>query len=78
MLSTLSSKGQITLPKTLRDLCQLAPGDKIEFLLHEDGLIEIIPVTMPITHLKGMIARPTQPVSLEEMESAIRRRAGRS
>ena len=77
MTSTLSSKGQITLPKTIRDQLCLGPGDKVEFLVMEDGRIEMVPVTLPITGLKGMTPKPQCPVTLEEMGEAIRKRAGR-
>lgn len=33
MTSTLSGKGQITLPKAIRDQLCLGPGDKVEFLV---------------------------------------------
>ncbi|WP_248883930.1 AbrB/MazE/SpoVT family DNA-binding domain-containing protein [Acidithiobacillus acidisediminis] len=77
MLSTLSSKGQITLPKALREQLHLRPGDKIEFLLTEGGRIEILPITLPIARLKGMAPKPQQALSLEEMDAAIRERAGK-
>ena len=78
MLSTITSKGQITLPKALRDRLHLQAGDRVQFLLLEDGRIELVAVTSPVTRLKGMLPPPPQPVTLEEMEAAIRRRAGRS
>lgn len=78
MVSTLSSKGQITLPKAIRDLCHLVPGDKVEFLVRDDGRIEMVPVASPLTRLKGMTPKPPHAVTLEEMDAAIRRRAGRT
>jgi AbrB family looped-hinge helix DNA binding protein len=33
----LSSKGQITLPKTVRDVMSLSTGDEIDFFIEEDG-----------------------------------------
>ncbi|ACL73522.1 AbrB/MazE/SpoVT family DNA-binding domain-containing protein [Thioalkalivibrio sulfidiphilus] len=75
MLSTLTSKGQVTLPKALRERLHLRTGDKVEFLIHEDGRVELLPVTAPVTRLKGMVPRPKRSVSIEGMETAIRRRA---
>jgi AbrB family looped-hinge helix DNA binding protein len=78
MLATLTSKGQITLPKAIRDRLHLRAGDKVEFLVDANGRVELLPLTAAVTQLKGMVPRPERPVSLEDMEAAIRRRAGRS
>lgn len=77
MISTITSKGQITLPKALRERLHLEAGDRVEFILGDDGRIEIIPVTAPLTRLKGMVPQPDRPVSLTEMERAIRHGARR-
>jgi AbrB family looped-hinge helix DNA binding protein len=78
MLSTVTSKGQITLPKAVRDRLHLRSGDRVEFVVLEDGRVEIVPVTAPVTQLKGMLPAPRTPVTLEEMEAAVGKRAGRS
>ncbi|HSP01779.1 MAG TPA: AbrB/MazE/SpoVT family DNA-binding domain-containing protein [Thioalkalivibrio sp.] len=75
MLATLTSKGQVTLPKALRERLHLRTGDKVEFLVHEDGRVELLPVTAPVTRLKGMVPRPERVISMDEMEAAIHRRA---
>ena len=76
--ATLSSKGQITIPKKIRDLYHLEAGDKIEFLEDDRGLVTIWPVTENVTKLKGMIAKPKEPVSIEEMNRAILEQGGKS
>jgi AbrB family looped-hinge helix DNA binding protein len=78
MLSTVTSKGQITLPKAVRDHLRLRSGDRVEFLVLEDGRVELVSATAPVTKLRGMLPAPTIPVTLEEMEAAVRKRAGRS
>jgi len=75
MLSILSSKGQITLPKDLRDLLKLRSGDKVEFLLQENGRVELVPVTANVTRLKGLLPKPRRKLSIAEMDAAIRKRA---
>ncbi len=75
--ATLSSKGQITIPKRIRDLYHLEAGDKIEFLEDERGVVTIWPVTEDATKLKGMIAKPKKPVSIEEMNEAILQEGGK-
>lgn len=77
MEATLTSKGRITLPKPLRDCLHLNTGDRVEFLLGEDGRVELVPVSAPVTRLKGMLPRLAKPVSIDDMDAAIARRAGR-
>ena len=77
MQATITGKGQVTLPKPIRDRLQLEPGDKIEFLLDDDGRLRVEPVTASVTQLKGMVPRPGVPISLEQMDAAIARAASR-
>jgi AbrB family looped-hinge helix DNA binding protein len=73
--TTLTGKGQTTIPKEVRDFLKLHPGDRLEFILHEDGTVILRPVTLNISDLKGILHRPgMKPVSVSAMNSAIRRR----
>lgn len=67
----MTSKGQVTFPKPIRDKLRLRPGDKVDFVLEEDGSLRITPVTASVTQLKGMAPKPESPVSLEAMDEAI-------
>ncbi len=67
MQATITSKGQVTLPKAIRERFQLEPGDRIEFILKRDDLLRVAPVTQ----LKGMLPKPAVPVTLQEMDEAI-------
>jgi len=71
MQATLTSKGQMTFPKAIRDKLGLEAGDKLEFTLTDDGKILIIPKKSSVKALKGMLPKPEKPISLEEMEQAI-------
>ena len=71
MQTTITSKGQVTVPKPIRDKLHLKPGDKIDFMLDEDGGVRVVPVTASVTQLKGMVPRPGYPVSLADMDKAI-------
>jgi len=71
MISTLSSKGQITIPKVIRERFDLQSGDKLEFFVDETGYVKIIPVTASVTQLKGMVPKPGKPKSLQDMQRAI-------
>ena len=76
MQATITSKGQVTLPKPIRDKLHLGVGDKIDFTLEGDSL-RCTPVTASVTQLKGMVPKPEIPISLEEMDSAVARAAAR-
>ena len=74
--ATLTSKGQLTLPKSVRDRMGLDSGDRVEFVEVSDGVFNIVAATRDVRELKGMIAKPEKPVSLEEMNHAIAQRGG--
>ena len=69
MEATLSSKGQATIPKAVRDRLQIKSGDRFKFFFHPDGVIILPKISTAL--LKGMIPKPAQPVSIEEMDRAI-------
>jgi antitoxin PrlF len=69
MEATLSSKGQATIPKAVRERLRLKPGDRFKFFFHPDGVI-ILP-KISTTRLKGIIPRPARSVSLGEIDAAI-------
>lgn len=70
MIATITSKGQLTLPKKLRDELKLHAGDKLDFVIREDGHIEVIPLKAPVSKLKGLLPKPPKTVSLEAMDHA--------
>ena len=76
-VSTLTSKGQITIPKEIREQLQVQTGDRIEFLVGANGQITICPATSDVTTLKGFIPKPRIPVTLAAMKATIRQRGGR-
>lgn len=77
MEATITSKGQVTLPKVIRERLNLKAGDRIEFLLDESGGVRVVPLTSPVTILKGMVPKPDRPRTLDEMDGAVRRHAVR-
>jgi len=77
--STITTKGQCVVPKKIRDYMRLNPGDKIDFVIREDGEIYVQPAILDIRELKGQMSQPgRKPVSLKDMEKAVRKRAGKS
>jgi len=69
--STISSKGQITIPVEVRRQLGLTTGSRIRFIRTDTGSYEILPIQRSVTSLKGLIAAPTVPVSLADMDRAI-------
>lgn len=68
--STVTVKGQTTLPRDVRAALGLASGDRVRYVIL-DGEVRILKAR-PVRELRGMLARPGQaPVSLEAMEEAI-------
>ena len=78
MQATITGKGQVTVPKAIRDRLHLHPGDRLEFLVDGDGTVRVVPVTATLSQLKGMVRKPERAVSLTEMEDAIARGATKS
>lgn len=75
MEATMTSKGQVTIPKTVRDLLQLRTGDRVDFIVESDGTVVLVPLTRSIKSLKGMLPKPGKTVTLDEMNKAIVRGA---
>lgn len=48
MATTLTSKGQVTIPKRIRDALKLAPGSSVEFAVNKDGEVVIHKVGAPV------------------------------
>ncbi len=75
--STVSSKGQIVIPAAVRADMEVEPGTRVEFVKTPDGWL-LKPATRPVTALKGLVRKkPVKPVSIEDMDLAIRKRARR-
>lgn len=75
--AVLTSKGQITIPKEVRERLNVDSGDRVEFVEVEDGVFTLIAATRDVRELKGLIPKPSKPVSIEDMTRAIRRAGGR-
>lgn len=73
MHTTLTGKGQVTLPKALRERLRLSPGDRIEFVIQDDGGVRLLVKQGSLHRLRGSLPGPERPVSLEEMDEAIRK-----
>lgn len=71
-LTTITSKGQITIPKAVRDSLRLDKGDKIEFVLTKKGEVILRPVSKKVDDVFGMLHKPGRKAfTTEEMDSAV-------
>ncbi len=74
--SSMTSKGQITIPKAIRDRLHLDQGDKVEFIFTENNEVLIKPMTKKVTDVAGRLGayKKDSAVSLETMQEAIQKR----
>jgi antitoxin PrlF len=73
-ISTLTSKGQTTIPYLIREAMNLQPGDRLEFIKTGDS-ITIIPLNKSAKDLKGILHKDNiKPLSCEEINQVIRSR----
>ena len=76
MESSLTSKGQMTVPKAAREHLKVRAGDRLKIFLHPNGTVVLIP-KLPVSSIKRMFAgRVKKPVSIEEMDAAVEQGAG--
>ena len=71
--ATITTKGQVTIPKEIRDYLNLDTGSKVDFVIDENGIVTLVPLNTPVQSLSGILHRPgMKSATLEEMETAIR------
>ena len=75
MESAITVKGQATIPKAIREHLGLRPGDRVKFFVHPDGSVVLLP-KLPASALRGIIKAVRRPVTIEEMNEAVREGAG--
>ena len=74
--STITSRGQTTIPRNIRESNHLQEGDQIEWVETEDGHIEIIPITREASKVAGLFKDWVKtPVSIEEMNKTVKQAA---
>ena len=75
-MTTMTSKGQMTLPKAVRDKLHLKPGDRLDVRVEERQII-LTPKTRSLDELCATLPKATRARTLEEMDAAIRARPAR-
>lgn len=69
--ATLTSKGQTTIPKDVRDRLNLKPGDQLDFVIDADGSLRVVPLNVSLDNLKSILPPPKRKLSAEELDEAI-------
>lgn len=76
--ATLTSKGQLTLPKPIRAKLGVRPGDRVDFRQRQDGSVVVEAAGTDLMSLHGSLKPAVRGVTVEDMKAAVRRRAARS
>ena len=66
----ITSKGQVTLPKIVRDYLKVNPGDEVSFRFTFDGTVVVEP-KVSLMSLKGSVKSDVKGVSVEDMNDAV-------
>ena len=72
MLATVTDKGQVTVPKEIRDQTGIVPGSRLDFEVQSDGTLRVRVLTRGANNLFGLVHRAgIKPRSIEEMDQGI-------
>jgi AbrB family looped-hinge helix DNA binding protein len=69
--ATMTTKGQLTIPKRVRVALGLAAGDAVMFRLRTDGVAEMHRKTIDLSSLAGMVEAKDASVEVREMNEAV-------
>lgn len=72
MHTTLTSKGQMTLPQAVRAQLGLHAGDRLQVsVVDGDTIVLRRPAAPPVARLRGLLVRPTRALDVREMEDGV-------
>ena len=72
MLATVTDKGQVTVPKEIRDRLGIEPGVKLDFRIQPDGTLRVHVLRRGAAGLYGLLHRSGRPaVPVERMNEAV-------
>ncbi len=69
--STVTSKGQVTIPKAIRVALGVEPGDRVVFFQTEDGRVVVEPETEDLRKLRGLFHSEQPRLSIEAMDEEM-------
>ena len=69
IISTLTSKGQVTIPAEVRKYLGIETNDKVAFVIEDDGVVRLHVLRYPtVASLRGAAGSLKQPMSWQEIE----------
>jgi len=74
-LATMTSKGQVTVPKEVRERLGLRAGVRVEFRIEEDGTAKMVPASRKVAQLVGALSghAKKRPVSVQAMDASVKK-----
>lgn len=73
IVSTVTGKGQVTIPVEIRRRLQLGQGDKVSFVVEDDGTIQLkVPRYHDVASLVSAAGTLPEPLSWEQMREIAR------
>jgi len=70
--SKLTSKGQITIPKRIREKLNLEPGDRVLFIEKEGGVV-LVPVKNTLHDLRGSVKSRNNPEDFDDIRRTVKK-----
>ena len=74
--SSITSKGQITIPKVVREVLGVQAGDRVSFRIQDNGTVLVEAETVDVLSLRGALRPKVRGVTVEDMNEAIRKGGG--
>ena len=72
LLSTVTTKGQVTIPVEIRRRLGVAPHDKVAFVLHDDQ-VRLVRKGSVVARTAGIFKTSAPPLTAEELREAAER-----
>jgi AbrB family looped-hinge helix DNA binding protein len=71
LTSKITSKGQTTIPAAIQRKLGVKPGDRLQYFIEPDGRVTLLPKTLSIKDLEGVLPPAERRIPLEEMDQAV-------
>ena len=69
----ITSKGQVTIPKEIREVIAARDGGKVRFTVDSAGRVLLQGSAPRLADLRGILPRPKRALTIREMDEAARR-----
>jgi AbrB family looped-hinge helix DNA binding protein len=75
--SRITSKGQVTIPQNIREKLQLSAGSRLEFVIQNNSVL-LMPINNKLSNLLGVLPKPQNPLTVEQMNNIIKEKDDRN